>query len=86
MKIAQFKSLEHGYMSIQQEEFERINGYMRVSDYIEVEFPPRSDEEQIMEEVRKIDQVISDIQQNALAKIEEWKERRAELLALTHQG
>jgi len=84
MKIAQFKSLEHDYICIDSEKFEIIDGYIRLTEYTDVEFIPLKDESIITKQVDFIDNKIKQAQAVSEAKINELTQQRNELLAIPH--
>ena len=81
-RIALFKSTQYGGINEGPEYMEAMSGYVRVSEYVEITFPPRQKEEAIAEELDQLDKAANEIRvkaQDALIKIEE---RRQSLLAL----
>ena len=82
MKIAQFKSLEYGYESIQDESFEDIDDYIRISEYIDVEFTEINREEIVSAEISVIDKKIKSVNLAANQKVSELERIKAELLAI----
>lgn len=59
--------------------------YVRVSEIIDVDFPPRDEGEAVQDEVVQLDRAIEEIKKEALIKVEAIQQRKAELLALTHE-
>lgn len=84
MKIAQFKNIEHGFNSIQGEEFEEIRGYVRLSEYLDVEFSPISDDSQIQKHVAALDKVRQGVVYEFTRKLADIDRQKSELLAITH--
>ncbi len=82
MKIAKFKSIEHGFESIDSESIEKLNGYVRMTKYVDVEFVSlkynciAEKEANILKDVRK------KVQADAQVKLNEIDRRISELLAL----
>jgi hypothetical protein len=81
MKLALFKNISVAsvYESALSEAFERINGYVRISEYVDVDFPSLPAPGIIAAQVAQIDQQID----KAMAVIHELGARKQELLALT---
>jgi len=84
MKIAQFKSLENDYICIDSEKFDNIDGFIRLTEYTDVEFITLKDESIINKQVAYIDNKIKQVQAVSEAKINELTQQRNELLAIPH--
>lgn len=80
MELAKYKSAQHGFELV----FEAGNdpdghsGYTRISEVVEVEFPPRQQHEIIQEEVAELDKTLDEM----MLKIQSIRARKAELLSL----
>lgn len=88
MKIALYK-LPHGsitpYEVYYSGEAERCpEGWARMSNIINVEFPPLDDQEVIERQLKAIDEEERIIRNDFQRRLDEFKERRANLQALTH--
>ena len=84
MRIALFKNTEFGFDSIGGKYLEAGSNYVRTSEYVEVEFPPRMADEVVQDQVKALDaerQLVIAKYVKTLANIDE---RKARLLALTH--
>jgi len=87
MKIAQYKSVEHGYLSIcDAETFDRVPEYIRVSEHVEVEFPALPPEDLVAQEVEALDKVRANVVEEFCDKLAIIDRRKSELLALTVQA
>jgi hypothetical protein len=60
--------------------------YIRVSEVVDVDFPERSHDEVVAQELSSIDNQIKTVQVAAEVKLNELKQRRDELLALEYQS
>lgn len=82
MKIAKFKSLEHGFDSFSGDELEECEGYIRTTEYVDVEFPPLKNEDIVKNQVSALNEVKKGIQAATQLKINEVDRQIGELLAL----
>lgn len=82
MKIATFKNLESDFDTIGEEVFESINGYVRTSEYVDVEFPPLPHEDVVTKQVNALEEAKKNIQAKAELQLTEIDRRIGELLAL----
>jgi len=82
VKIAKFKDTEYGYESVCVEEVERCDGYIRISEYVDVEFPPLKHKEVVLKEVEALEKQKTKVQAEAHNKTTEIDRRIGELLAL----
>lgn len=62
-----------------------LPGYIRISDWIEIDFPARTDDQQIPEEVRALDEKLEELKVDFARKINAIETAKANLLALTDQ-
>lgn len=90
MKIALYKvilSESCSYESIYDEMHAKfaINGATRISEWIDVEFPPRKPEEFIPEQIAVLDKAEQELRAKFQQKLMEIAEQRGKLLALTYQ-
>ena len=88
LKLAQFKSIEHGFISIHDWDDDFLpDEYIRVSEYVKAEFVPINSQELVAAEVAIIESKIHDVNAEAGIKINILESRKAELLALpNNQG
>ncbi len=59
-------------------------GYVRVSEWVEVDFPPRRDEAAIPEEVRQLDAKLEELKADFAKKVTAIEEAKANLLSLVY--
>jgi hypothetical protein len=81
MKIALFKD-EYSQL-IWPEGMEKHTRMLRVSEYIEVDFPPRAAEEFVPAQVEAIEREIADLTTKYATALEHLKTRKADLLSIT---
>lgn len=93
MRLAQFRRTLDGsgysYTTILTEKEAALSiyakEYTRVSEFVEVEFPPRSAEEHVPEQLAVLDTAESELRSKFAAKLAEISSERAKLRALTHE-
>jgi hypothetical protein len=73
-KLALFKNLKHGHESVCDEIFDTFHDYVRLTEFVEVNFPPLNNEEVVEKQFRERFQ-------EALNEIER---QRQELRAITY--
>ena len=89
MQIAQFKHVGDGgdYTCIWKRSMmlkdDNLAGYVRVSEWIEVEFPPRAPDAMIPEEVRQLDAKLEELKADFAKKVTAIEAAKANLLAIT---
>lgn len=94
MKLAQFRRTIDGshysYLTILSEEDSRTSvyahGYTRVTEWVEVEFPPRDEREYVPEHLAQLDSAESELRSKFQQKLSEISLERAKLRALTVQS
>ena len=88
MKIALFKSIEYGWTmpAAQHDDGSdpHLGSYVRITEYVDVDFPPRAPEEIVPAQLAAIDRAEQDARAKFQLQLNELAERRAKLLALTH--
>jgi len=82
VRVAQFKSLKYDYITVSAEGLDGADEYIRVSEYIDVDFVERDPRETIEQEVDTIDKQIQTVQAAAQVKLNELEQRKNDLLAL----
>lgn len=83
MKLALFKDMGYGHEIVFDETQEQyVSNSVRISDYVDVDFPPLSGDEQIVGQVRKLDEMRSKEVAEHVRKLAAIDERKAKLLAL----
>lgn len=90
MKIAQFKNSQFEWTSYyEHDEFENSaafqRDYVRVSDYVEVDFVPLPRDQQVQARLRALDAQEVEVRANAAQKLKDLADARAKLLSLTHE-
>lgn len=90
MKIALYKVIvceSCSYESIYDEQHAKFasDGATRISEWVDVEFPPRKPEEIIPEQIAVLDKAEQELRAKFQQKLMEIAEQRGKLLALTHQ-
>jgi hypothetical protein len=85
-KIAKFKSIDCGSISFLGDWAEGFSRYVRISEYIEVEFPEREKAEYIQEEINLLDKMADEIRDKATEGLNNINRRKEELLALEHKS
>lgn len=82
MKIALFKSIEHGYESYSDESMEKFDGYIRLSEYVDVNFVKLSNADITAKEISVIRAVKKKIQAETEVKLGELDRKIGDLLSL----
>lgn len=85
MKIAKYKDIQYGYDCYQSESFDAVPGYVRLTEFLEVEFKLLDSDSQIQKHVAALDHKRQKIVEDFTAKLAELDAQKAELLALTYQ-
>lgn len=89
MKIAQFKMCASGGVTIASEESGEgcvtYAGWVRVSEYAEVEFNPLPPAVVVEGQLKQIDAAEQELREKFQKKLNELAEARAKLLSLTHE-
>jgi len=86
VKIAKFKSVDCMSISFLEEWAEDWDSYVRISEYVEVEFPDREKAEYIKEEINLLDKMADEIRAKATEGLSNINRRKEELLALEHKS
>ena len=82
MKVALFKSVGSDYESVNGEGLESVGGYVRTSEYIEVNFVPLEHSSVAAKEVAELETKKDQVQAEAGIRVAEIDRRIGELLAL----
>lgn len=83
-KLAVFKSLRHGHESVCGEIFDTFEDYARLTEFVEIDFPPLRNEEVVQKQLDALDRAEGELRnkfQEALSGIERQRE---ELRAITY--
>jgi len=89
MKIALFKRLgDHSYETIKGPEWEGIgfDEYIRISEYIEVEFPPLADDSIVEKQLAALDKAEQQLRNKFQEALNGIERHREELRAITYQA
>lgn len=87
MKIARFKRLgEHSFECVQTEDFETIKGYIRLTEYVDVDFPPLRDDAVVEKHLKALDDAEADVRTRFQQALNEINNQRQELRAITYQS
>ena len=82
-RVAVFNT-SYGVRIITGEWTESMDGYTRISDYIDAEFPALPQEEIINSQITALDKEIEKVQQETIDLVNRLKQKKQELLALEH--
>jgi hypothetical protein len=89
ISVAVFKSIEpsgmSGFETIDQKHWEKMDNYVRISEYVEVEFPQLQDEIVIDKYIEALDRSERAVRLEFQKRLDEIAGQRANLLALTHK-
>lgn len=83
-KAALFES-KYG-ISLYDESMEKYVDSVRITEYVEIDFPKLPIETVVVAQVAAIDRKIEAIKNNALNAVSSLQTKKAELLALTHES
>lgn len=86
MKIALFKNTRYSFSfeTPAGEWMEHSEEFARITDYVDVEFPPLSDGAVIQQQLDALSRTEQALREKFQGELNGIKTRRAELLALTH--
>lgn len=85
MKLAIFKDASSNFTLVREAKEEQYTDMVRISEYVDVDFPPRAIEERMVLEVAALEKEIEQITAKFAKAVGELKNRKSELLALTDQ-
>lgn len=90
LKVAIFRCMEDGCLSglqtIASEDYERIATYVRISEYIGIEFQPLKNDEVIRGALHALDAAEMRAREELQRALDRIKDQRAQLLQLTHSA
>jgi hypothetical protein len=75
MRLAIFKNIACNFETVAEKNMEACEDYLRISEYVDVDFPPREDSEIVNNEIASLEEDMNQL-----------KRKIGELLALTHEG
>ena len=82
-RVAVFKYLSHDFECIFTADMESATDLIRVSDYVEVLFTPRAEEEIVPAILAGLDKEADAIRNEAMQKLNRIAEQKAEILQIT---
>ena len=85
MKLAIFKNLPNDFETYQEECFENYEDYVRISEYVDVEFPPLKNADVLNKQVAALKKAKQDIQAATELKLQDIDYKISKLLALPHK-
>ena len=86
MKIARFKSLEYGFDTFDGDKFEKVEGYIRTSEYAEVEFLSLPASEVVPKQIEALKAQQTKVREEHAIVMAGFDEKIGKLLALTHEN
>ena len=89
MKLAVFKSIEpgslYGWETVQGEGHEKLDRYIRISEYVVVEFPPLKGDEVVQKQLSALDKAEGELRGRFQAALGQIEQQRQELRAITYR-
>lgn len=82
MRVAMFKSIRFGYEVASSCEYASDTDYVRISEWVDVEFPPISNREVINNQITALDKMAKAVREKAADQLAIIEQKQAELLAL----
>lgn len=82
MKVALFKHVEYGFEGVFLGSFEDSDEYVRVTEYVDIEFTRLPDSETVKKSLAIIDKAADAVREELGRKLDGLDRRRQELLAL----
>jgi len=83
-KVAIFRSVEYGYENIQEDSFESVDNYYRLSEYEEVYFTPIPERDVVISEVNALKDQKQTIQAETQVKVDRIDKKINTLLGIEH--
>lgn len=83
-RLAAFKA-KYGTIAITSNWADNNTGYVRISEYVDVEFPPLPKEDVLKNQIACIDKQIDAIKAESIKEINDLQQKKQELLALEHK-
>lgn len=84
--VALFQSIEYGYSTVWDVKDSTLNGYVRISEPVPMKFRPLPQDEVLQSAVAEFDAAERKARDECNQRIAQIRERKAQLLALTHQS
>lgn len=85
MKVALYKDVQAGWETVSGADLEDCKNYVRISEFVDVEFPRLKDEETVRKQLAALDEVRAEVSRKFAAALREIDARKASLQALTHE-
>ncbi len=85
-KLAMFRSPQSSCSSALGEWAESWRDYIRLTEYVEVDFQERDKGEVVQEEIAELDKMADEIRAKATEGLTNIQRRKEELLAIEHDG
>lgn len=79
MKLARFYNIQHNYTTVKGQDFTDAEGYVRISEWVDVEFPPLPDN--LEREIQALEYEIAK-QEKICDGVQEMKDRLLQLRRL----
>jgi hypothetical protein len=87
MKIAKYKRVgEYGYETVSDDGLENCADYIRISEFIEVDFPPLESKEVIQRHLEALDRTETEVRSKFQEMLNSIEQQRAELRAITYKA
>lgn len=86
MKVALYKEVTGGWETVSiGDNLEGSTTYVRISEFVDVEFPRLKDEETVRKQLDALDTVRAEVSRKFAAALREIDARKSSLQALTHE-
>lgn len=86
MKVALYKDVHGGWETVSiGNGLDACENYVRLSEFVDVEFPRLKDEETVRKQLAALDSVRAEVARKFAAALKEIDARKASLQALTHE-
>ncbi len=82
MKIAMYKNTDYGITTVMKEEQGKIFGYIRMTEFVEVDFTGLPFSETSPQEIKVIDEQIKGVKSEFTDKLAQLESRKSELLSI----
>jgi hypothetical protein len=84
-KLAIFKNIgESPFVCVSESMFDKIPGYVRLTEYVEVEFPPLQDHAVIAKHLEALDRAEAAVTKRYFETLADLKQQKEELRAITY--
>ncbi len=82
MKLAQFEEQERGWLSVSGAHLDEVEGYIRISEWVDVDFPPLPTGDVVPRQLAAIDAEIAEVIDESEKRLSKLNRRKADLMAL----